>query len=482
VLLEQGAGGGYDEPSVAPPRFEAPRRVPADAWHPARGAGIGGSGQLWGDEIGLRSRPLEESDFQERPWVPDSGWPFDRASLADDYRMAHGLLALGPVEYPDDEPLNLSGESAGFRALTFRQASSTALAGFAERTVASERVHALVHSRATPPVAEEGTGRVPAIEVNAGGRTFTVRASFLVLALGGIENARVLLLSERGSGRPLGNEHGLVGRYFMEHPHLIAGALYPAAGMAAAVAAGAAWSTAGEVSLTRFLSLTEATIRERRLLGATFELGRRPGRALFAGRTATTWHGLRERFHRSGFSRLLAPPLLSLVRHGHDASGYALGRLLRRYGAEANLLHAVAEQAPNRDSRVTLGRKVDDRGDPLARVEWRIAEQDMLSLWDSLALLRERTRSAGIGDIRPIFKRGEEPPWLAGGGHHMGTTRMHRDPHHGVVDEHCRVHGTDNLYVAGASVFPTGGFANPTLTLVALAARLARHLDAKLAG
>jgi choline dehydrogenase-like flavoprotein len=341
-------------------------------------------------------------------------------------------------------------------------------------------VHTLVHSEAMPPVADEG-GRVRAIEVNASGRSFTVRASSFVLALGGIENARSLLLSERRTGRPMGNEHGLVGRYLMEHPHLIAGALYPPAGMANAVAAGAAWSTEGEVAVARLLSLAEATIRDRELLGATFELGRRPGRALFARRTPATMHGVRERFDRSGVSRLLAPPLLSLLRHPHDAAGYAFGRLLRRYGEEAIFVHAVAEHAPSHDSRVTLGRAVDERGDPLARVEWRVTGADMRSLWDSLSLLGERARNARVGDIRPIFERGEEPPWMAGGGHHMGTTRMHRDPRHGVVDETARVHGTDNLHVAGTSVFPTGGFANPTLTLVALASRLARHVDAKLA-
>jgi choline dehydrogenase-like flavoprotein len=61
----------------------------------------------------------------------------------------------------------------------------------------------------------------------------------------------------------------------------------------------------------------------------------------------------------------------------------------------------------------------------------------------------------------------------------MGTTRMHADPRQGVVDVNCKVHGVDNLYIAGSSVFPTGGYANPTLTLVALALRLADRLKAQ---
>ncbi len=485
VLLER--GGGAAEPSVAPPRFEVRGPVPADEWHPASGAGLGGSGRLWSDAIGLRSRPLEGSDFRERAWVPHSGRPFDRAHLEADYRTAHGLLGLGPFEYADDdvpapggETPALGGGSAGLRALTFRQASPTAFAGVAERTVASERVHALLHSDAAPPVVEAGTRGVAAIEVDAGGRAFTVRAHYFVLALGGIENARALLLSERRAGRPLGNEHGLVGRYFMEHPHLMVGALHPPTGRASAIAAGAAWSTEGQVTLVRMLSLTEATTRERELLGATFELGRRPAPAIRGGRALTTVHAVRERFGRGAPRRLLVPPLLSLLRRPHEAAGYALARLLRRYGDEAIFLHAVTEQAPSPDSRVTLARATDERGDPLARVEWRLGAQNVRSLSDALALLGERARDAGMGELRPIVERDEQPPWMAGGSHHMGTTRMHDDPRRGVVDADGRVHGAGNLYVAGSSVFPTGGFANPTLTIVALASRLARHLHAEL--
>jgi choline dehydrogenase-like flavoprotein len=69
---------------------------------------------------------------------------------------------------------------------------------------------------------------------------------------------------------------------------------------------------------------------------------------------------------------------------------------------------------------------------------------------------------------------------MAGGKHHIGTTRMHADPKQGVVDPDCRIHGLANLYVAGSSVFPTSGYANPTLTIVALALRLADHLKVRL--
>jgi choline dehydrogenase-like flavoprotein len=103
--------------------------------------------------------------------------------------------------------------------------------------------------------------------------------------------------------------------------------------------------------------------------------------------------------------------------------------------------------------------------------------------------LGARLERAGVGRVEPEAWLAEDgPPWLTdplignhaiGGFHHMGTTRMASDPSAGVVDAHCRVHGVANLYVAGSSVFPTSGWANPTLTILALALRLADHLEGK---
>jgi len=94
------------------------------------------------------------------------------------------------------------------------------------------------------------------------------------------------------------------------------------------------------------------------------------------------------------------------------------------------------------------------------------------------SLFEQAVRQAGVGHLERAFPDAPAA-WrraLEAGKHHMGTTRMHAAPRHGVVDENCRVHGTANLFVTGSSVFPSGGYANPTLTIVALAARLGDHL------
>jgi choline dehydrogenase-like flavoprotein len=136
-----------------------------------------------------------------------------------------------------------------------------------------------------------------------------------------------------------------------------------------------------------------------------------------------------------------------------------------------------AEQAPNRDSRVTLSGERDPFGLPRARLDWQLGDLDRASITRSVRAL---ARAFGAARLGHVYSRPEQEEgfWdrLEGGFHHMGTARMHLDPRRGVVDRDCRVHDVSNLYLAGSCVFPTTGFANPTLTIVALAARLARHL------
>jgi choline dehydrogenase-like flavoprotein len=125
-----------------------------------------------------------------------------------------------------------------------------------------------------------------------------------------------------------------------------------------------------------------------------------------------------------------------------------------------------------------LDDSVDAFGMPRARLHWQLTSRDLESFDRAQSLWRAALVTAGA-EVTPLGPADE--PWTARmvpAAHHIGTTRMHRDPAHGVVDENCRVHGTSNLFVAGSSVFPTAGWAPPTLTIVALALRLADHLRA----
>jgi choline dehydrogenase-like flavoprotein len=137
-----------------------------------------------------------------------------------------------------------------------------------------------------------------------------------------------------------------------------------------------------------------------------------------------------------------------------------------------------AEQSPDPDSRVVLGGARDRLGVRRPVLSWRLNDRDFHSIEASLEVVAQALGAAGVGRLR-VNSRYRDI--VIGGEHHMGTTRMGEDPATSVVDQDCRIHRTSDLYVAGSSVFPTAGFANPTLTICALAARLADHLKRSLA-
>ena len=143
------------------------------------------------------------------------------------------------------------------------------------------------------------------------------------------------------------------------------------------------------------------------------------------------------------------------------------------------MITSLLEQAPSRDSQVSLTAQVDPFGLRRAHIHWQINDADRRTIRTlGLAMAADLARRdlARVRRANYILDPKLEIP-IGDHAHHMGTTRMSHDAKDGVVDENCRVHSLDNLYVAGSSVFPTGGGTSPTLTIVLLALRLARHLD-----
>lgn len=159
---------------------------------------------------------------------------------------------------------------------------------------------------------------------------------------------------------------------------------------------------------------------------------------------------------------------------------HVLGKLFRRTPFDHVRFTAFLEQEPDPENRITLGERRDRYGQPLPHLTWRESGFMRDSHQRSLELLDAEFRNCGFGRLQ---HREDEIAYLEGyhqyGLHHMGSTRMSDDPRQGVVDRDCRVHGIRNLFIAGSSVFPTGGAANPTWTIAALAARLAHHLAAQ---
>lgn len=443
-------------------------------------AALGGSTQVWSGWC----RRLDPLDFAQRPWIAPEGWPFPRTTLEDAYRRAHEVLGL--VD-PDDDPaawerrLGAGRLGAGDPDLVtaiFRQSEVRFGARYREALATAPGIDAILHAvvlRLRPaPVG----ARIDGLDVaGADGRRFAVRARLVVLAAGGIENPRLLLLSGSSPAQAIGNGRDLVGRYFTEHLFVEPGRFVPAAATALALYDSVA--AAGGAARGALAPAEAAMVRER-LPNAAFILV--PAHLAGAGTAAPSvqalhrlWDKLRGRAVPGGELALAA----RVAREPAAALSAALRRWRRRAAADrARPVRILAEQAPRREHRVTLGTTVDRFGRPLARVHWDVTPQDLDGVRRSWQLVDRALRRSGAGALQ-LDIADESAHWRAVtaiGKHPMGATRMHPDPSSGVTDADARVHGTANLFVAGSSLFPAGGCANPTLTIVALAIRLARHL------
>jgi choline dehydrogenase-like flavoprotein len=435
-----------------------------------------------------RCRPLDPLDFEARPWVPYSGWPISRASLDPYYARAHELCQLGPYDYAP-EFWFLPGESA----LSFDPARvRTGLWQFSPPTRFGEvyrepfakaaEVRVLLNANLVDIETGEDGAEVKALRIaTLAGKRFSVRARAYVLACGGLENARLLLAANRQVNVGLGNQHGNVGRYFMEHPHLPGSRLLASA-----------------PSAIEFYSYEYR--RPRR--GGTLVMGYlnlAPELQTSAGLLNCDCNFLNDNVGRSGYAALrrvwkaaeqarmpdhLLADLGAALENFDDTFAGLLGRLgLREYRPDhaSFVMWSTLEQAPNPDSRVSLGEQTDALGLPEIRLDWRLSELDKRSLQEVQRTIAEEFGRSGLGRLQiDAWVDADLSTWsprVTGGNHHMGTTRMTDDPRAGVVDRDCRVHGMANLFVAGSSVFPTSGSANPTLTIVALALRMADHLQ-----
>ncbi|MFZ7096218.1 GMC oxidoreductase [Luteimonas dalianensis] len=472
---------------------------------------LGGSSRLWGGGC----VPLTRLDMAPRDWVPSSGWPIGFEELVTWSERARPLFDLDNGYGIGDGGFDGTGPGPALPLCT-RQAVqricfiSPVLFQCRYRTLLEDapNITLVLHANLMDLAASDDAGQVQAATIgNLAGRRGTVRARHYVLAAGGIENARLLLHSNGVRRGGLGNDNDQVGRYFMDHPRCVGGrivdgdfdallqpyrgqvarkgqALYPVLALAddAQCELGVLNARARPIPVPA----TPAGLQALRELRATFRRAA-PGdgegveqevdRALTAGLPVTLQHAPRD-------NALRARLALRVGRNAGHVAG-AIARRLRRRPVDTYRhaeLMIYFEQAPNRESRITLAESRDALNMRRARVDWRFTDLDYASYRTAATVL-------GHDAARCCNGRFEAEPWvddpalrppLVGTAHHIGSTRMAVRPEDGVVDPDCRIHGMDNLHVAGSSVFPTGGWAFPTFTIVALALRLADRLRERL--
>lgn len=441
---------------------------------------LGGSTHFWGGWC----RPLDALDFERREWVPHSGWPFSRHHLDAEYKRAAVICRLKPVDYDPtgssaaDGRRWLSAPSEGAADTMFQIAPTRFGDAYRSALQRAHNVRLMLGANVVGLEMDRHQRRIDRVQVaTLAGNRFSVAARVFVLAAGGIENPRILLASRRERPGGIGNEHDLVGRFFSDHLHVPIAALVPPR---------RATSSFYRTHVDRGARLrggivpTEPVTRKERLPGfaITMHDADDPHDVLSPTHHHPAYESVQllTRSLRRGTvpDRFMAHA--ANVAHGLDAVVPLLYRRLVRSPGRRFMIGARAEQLPNPGNRVTLDACRDDLGVPRVRVEWTISPDDVDGLQRARRLLLGTlSRKATI--VPCHAEDGDR--WadsIKGGAHHIGTTRMHRDPADGVVDEHCRVHSMSNLYVAGSSVFPTAGWAPPTLTIVALTVKLADHV------
>jgi choline dehydrogenase-like flavoprotein len=448
---------------------------------------FGGTTNHWGG----RCVPFSPAELAKRSWVPYSGWPISSETLQPYYDRARSICGFTQPRLERDDMFRLLNLDTTLAAtgdveplfLPFAPHEGAIYWNFGtsyrDELEKAENIRVLLHGNLVGFDTDATARHVERIRLrDLAGKSASVSARYFVLCTGGIENARLLLLPGDHAPSGIGNSRDLVGRFFMQHPRVV---------KAATIAASERFSPLQDfyndfigpdgVQYAVGVTLSDQAQRRAQILScsATFEYEGDPE----AGSTAAQdiWRKLRD----GRWADDLGTKVWRVIR---DLPGFASSaeRWVRsgRHPLLPLMTTSVTvelEQLPDPDSRVTLGAERDALGLPRVETDWRISDLERETARQFMVALGAYLGARGLGRLR-VEPALEQPgdAWAEAVNetyHYLGTTRMAADPSQGVVDIDCRVHGMDNLFVAGSSVFPTGGYANPTLTITALALRLA---------
>lgn len=414
---------------------------------------LGGSSNHWGGWC----RPLDAIDFEARDWLAHSGWPITKKDLSQHFAKAQALCEAGPLLYEHaaarakaiGEPLDLGEGGVTTRFFQFSKTHDGILpTHFGERYAADlkkiSRLTVYLQANVTRLGLDHTAKKLQEIDVaTLNGKKLKVKAKAAVLATGAIETARLLLASNDVNKTGVGNSEDMVGRFFADHP-----------------------TPRDTATLVVFNGkLSPYYLGTQNLDGAIIRGGFFPSEA----------------YRR--LPGVMASSITVDSKVELDAIGKAaVAETAKALGVDASdavafSLGSGMEIVPDPDRRLTLDRARDRLGMPRIKLEMKIAEEDFAAFRKTLTELGRQLLVSRTGLIKLNLKtRAEWLDSLDWGNHHMGTARMSADPKKGVVDANLKVHEVANLYVAGSSVFPTYGAANPTVNLLSLALRLAEHL------
>ena len=426
------------------------------------------------NHFGFWARPLDAADYLPRPGYRDASWPLRPDELAPYYAAAHRFGQFGPFNYDDMDFWQRVLYARCFLPQPGDKLQGAIMRAQYERDLHDFQVQCRRELEAAPHLtvlfnahllqieADESRSyvrglRCATIVAGRAGLRFSVRARRYVLACGGIENVRLLQLAG-GLGD---NKRGHLGGGFMLHPLLTN-------------AARVVFDQPVSSEVRNFFREQQIRLKPPAQPGGAYEHMARP---LVNPELALQYL----MFNAWG---VLTPRHETLLT---EAIGNFRVILYFEDDARSAILNLNWEQVPAENSRISLnhGQRDPIFGQPVAHVDWRLNDADKRSARRALQLTLGYLRARGarqeqiISELDGGADAWSFPPALGAletGDHHMGALRMAAAPEAGIVDANARLHRVQNLYIAGSAVFPTGGYANPTLTIVALALRLADHL------
>ena len=487
VLLESG-GFDHDEATADLNRGS----IVGQDYHPLEHSRLrffGGTTAIWGG----RCAEFDDIDFERRDWVHASGWPIGPDDIRTYLGEARAILGVATVDTARLEKpqllQRLSSDELAVRWWSFDPVFDRFTIDRARDLEEAPRCTLMIHATVREVMVAGDKGSIERLDVRTpSGRKIDVRARHYILAAGGIENPRLLLASNSVVHQGVGNAYDLVGRYFMEHPHARGGRILGKAEWR--------WLSAfakrriNGVEISPSITPAESLQRRDGLLNSALTVAvRQPAGGSYSFAKRAYLH-VKHRTAPTRTGRSMWKATKQLVRGYTGLTGPIHPWTMKRLNKLDLALVIRAEQAPNPDSRVLLTGEKDAHGMPRVALDWKLSAIDVDSVTGLVAALDRETRRLGLGTVEPASWLGDPAKhWVSdelisahpiGGFHHMGTTRMSADPRRGVTDGWGRVHGLPNLHIAGSSLFPTGGWANPTLTILALALRTADRISGEL--
>jgi choline dehydrogenase-like flavoprotein len=431
---------------------------------------FGGSTNKWKGNC----RPLDEIDFHKRSWIPYSGWPFQKQDLIPFYKRAQEFCQLGEYDYDSNfqkdvigtPPLDLKNKPIKNILVKTSKAMHYG-EEYHDSISKAQNIHAYLYANVVEIVTNESGNAAVQVKVAClTGNEFYVSAKIFVLASGAVENARLMLNSDSVHKKGLGNENDLVGRFFMGHPIVH----FPFPGGDDPVLS---FYNQGErqringVGVWGMMCITDDMVRQRNLPGTCVYL---QPEVPIAVKSLKALYGSAK--HRNMPDKPLSH-LMNVTLGVVDIGEFLYKKhVLKKLTSKNFEIKTMFEQTPDPENRITLTPELDPLKMRRVQLNLRLSSDEKEGYTNALMILG---KELGVTDLDFAKKRIENER-VRFYSHHIGTTRMNEDPHQGVVDTNCRVHGISNLFISGSSVFPTSGSAAPTLTIVALAIRLADHL------